>query len=52
MKKIGFKFPKDVRNTAILDAEEWYQNLLAERLNKDYAPIKRSNFGEYSMAVK
>ncbi|MEA1973879.1 MAG: aminomethyltransferase family protein [Candidatus Cloacimonadota bacterium] len=51
MEKIGFKFPKTVRNTALLAAEEWYQKLLAKKLNKDYAPIKRSNFGEYSMAV-
>jgi len=51
MAKTGFDFPAVVRNTAIFAAEEWYQNLLAERLGKDYAPIKRNNFGEYDMAV-
>ena len=51
MKNHGFKFPDNPRRTALFDVEEWYQNLLAERLNRSYEHIKRSNFGEYDMAV-
>ncbi len=48
---IGFDFPETIRDTALVSAEEWYQRLLAEKLNRPYEAIKRSNFGEYSMAV-
>ncbi len=51
MKNYGFEFPDDPRRTALFDVEEWYQNLLVERLNRSYEAIKRSNFGEYDMAV-
>jgi aminomethyltransferase len=51
MEKLGFNFPKEPRKTALYDVEEWYQRLLAQRLGKNYEPIRRSNFGEYDMAV-
>lgn len=51
MEKIGYDFPAKPRKTALVNAEEWYQNLLFERLNRPYFPIKTSNFGEYEMAV-
>ncbi|MFA5498971.1 MAG: aminomethyl transferase family protein [Candidatus Cloacimonadia bacterium] len=51
MTKIGFDFPQEPRKTALYEVEDWYQNFLAEKLNKPYEPIKRSNFGQYAMAV-
>jgi aminomethyltransferase len=51
MTTYSVRFPKQPRNTALLNAEEWYQNLLVERLNRPYSPIQRSNFGQYDMAV-
>lgn len=51
MKKIGFDFPTSPRKTALHNVEDWYQVELSERLDKEYEPIKRSNFGEYEMAV-
>lgn len=51
MEKKGFDFPAEVRKTALFEAEEWYQQLLSERLGREYQEIKRSNFGEYDMAV-
>ncbi len=51
MKKNGIKFPDSPRRTALRDAEDWYQKVLAERLGRDYSPIRTSNFGEYEMAV-
>jgi glycine cleavage system T protein (aminomethyltransferase) len=51
MKKIGFDFPETPRKTAIYEAEQWYQKLLSERLNRPFEPIKTSNFGQYDMAV-
>ncbi|MBN2461776.1 MAG: aminomethyl transferase family protein [Candidatus Cloacimonetes bacterium] len=51
MKKIGFDFPEFPRKTALYEVEDWYQRLLAERLQREYQPIKRSNFGQYDMAV-
>ncbi len=51
MKKIGIDFPDNPRTTALLNAEEWYQKLLSEQLNRPLEPIKTSNFGEYNMAV-
>ena len=51
MNKIGFDFPKTPRKTTLYELEDWYQNLLAERFNRAYKPINRSNFGEYDMAV-
>ena len=51
MPRTGFDFPDKVRNTALFEAEDWYQHLLAERFDREYFPIKRSNFGEYNMAV-
>ncbi|MDO9576288.1 MAG: aminomethyltransferase family protein [Candidatus Cloacimonadales bacterium] len=51
MNKIGFDFPELPRKTAIFEAEQWYQELLSERLGRPLEPIKISNFGEYNMAV-
>lgn len=51
MDKIGFDFPNTPRKTALYNAEEWYHELLSERLSRDYSPLKTSNFGEYKMAV-
>jgi len=51
MKKIGFEFPKEPRKTALWEAEQWYQKKLSEALDREYEPIKTSNFGQYDMAV-
>ena len=51
MVKQGFDFPDQPRQTAVVEVEEWYQHHLAERLGREYTPIRRSNFGEYAMAV-
>jgi aminomethyltransferase len=51
MKKIGYDFPEMPRKTALYDVENWYQQLLSDRLNRDYSPLKTSNFGEYEMVV-
>jgi glycine cleavage system T protein (aminomethyltransferase) len=51
MVKQGYDFPSEPRQTAVSEVEEWYQHLLAERTGREYAPIRRSNFGEYTMAV-
>ncbi len=51
MSKIGFDFPEKPRQTAVLETEDWYQNFLAEKLDRPWEPIKRSNFGQYDMAV-
>ncbi|RLC58589.1 MAG: aminomethyl transferase family protein [Candidatus Cloacimonadota bacterium] len=51
MEKIGYNFPYTPRKTALLDAENWYQQLLSDHLGRDFTPIKTSNFGEYEMAV-
>ena len=51
MSKYGIDFPESPRRTALYAAEEWYQNLLAERLGVPGTPIQRSNFGQYDMAV-
>ncbi|HPR16922.1 MAG TPA: aminomethyl transferase family protein [Candidatus Cloacimonadota bacterium] len=51
MKKIGFDFPDVPRKTTLYNAELWYQELLSEKLGRPLEPIKRSNFGQYDMAV-
>jgi aminomethyltransferase len=51
MVKIGIPFPDKPRKTALFEAENWYQKILSERMNKPFEPIKTSNFGEYDMAV-
>lgn len=51
MGNIEHKFPEKPRNTALVNAEEWYQQMLVKKLGKPYKPIKRNNFGEYNMAV-
>ena len=51
MAKIGFDYPREPRKTALYSAEEWYQNFLAQKLGRTYEPVKRNNFGEYSMPV-
>ncbi|MDD3051029.1 MAG: aminomethyl transferase family protein [Candidatus Cloacimonetes bacterium] len=51
MKKVGFDFPQVPRKTALFEAEENYQKMMAEKLDRPYKPIHRSNFGQYDMAV-
>ena len=51
MRKIGFDFPNEPRNTALHSVEDWYQKLLSKKLDREYSTIKRSNFGEFNMAV-
>lgn len=52
MKKIGFDFPENPRNTILQETEEtWYLNLLKDKKGIEPKPIKRSNFGQYNMAV-
>jgi len=51
MVKQGFDFPEQPRQTAVAEVEEWYQHHLAERLGREYSPIRRSNFGEFDMAI-
>jgi len=51
MVQIGFKFPQEPRKTALYEVEDWYQRLLADKLDRPYQKIKRSNFGQYDMAV-
>jgi aminomethyltransferase len=50
--KLGFDFPANPRKTFLYDLEEnWYLPLLAQRKGLPLQATKRSNFGEYSMAV-
>ena len=51
MTKYGVDYPETSRQTALYHAEEWYQRLLSERLQRPYEPILRSDFGRYNMAV-
>ena len=52
MTKLGFEFPAQMRKTFLYDLEEnWYQPLLAQKKGLSLSPTKRSNFGEYEMAV-
>lgn len=51
MQTVGLAFPTEPRNTIVQEVEEWYQQFLSERLGRPCEPIKRSNFGQYSMAV-
>ncbi len=52
MPKLGFDFPPVPRKTFLYDLEEnWYLPLLAKRRGLPPQGIKRSNFGEYDMAV-
>lgn len=52
MSQYGFKFPEQARKTFLYDLEEnWYLPLLAEKRGLPPGQIKRSNFGEYNMAV-
>jgi len=52
MTSLGFRLPATERKTYLYDLEEnWYQPLLAKRLNIPLQPTKRSNFGQYTMAV-
>lgn len=52
MSKLGFAIPSAPRRTFLFDLEEsWYLPLLAKRLGLPETSIKRSNFGEYDMAV-
>ncbi|HNX00608.1 MAG TPA: aminomethyltransferase family protein [Candidatus Cloacimonadota bacterium] len=52
MGKIGFDVPTSPRKTVLYDLEEnWYQPLLSQKLGRPVEPAKRSNFGQYDMAV-
>lgn len=52
MSKYGFDFPHSIRKTFLYELEEnWYLPLLAERKGLPLQSIKRSNFGQYDMAV-
>lgn len=52
MSKLGFDFPKTIRKTFITDLEDnWYLPLLASRRGLPLQSVKRSNFGQYDMAV-
>jgi len=52
MKKYGQDFPQSIRKTFLYDLEEnWYLPLLAKHMGIDVQGIKRSNFGQYDMAV-
>ncbi|MBT3169313.1 MAG: aminomethyl transferase family protein [Candidatus Cloacimonetes bacterium] len=51
MRKTGLGFPVKPRQTALHNAEEWYNQLLSQKMERPLKPIKRSNFGEYEMAV-
>lgn len=52
MKKHGFDIPVEPRLTFVNNLEEsWYLPLLAAKLNSPVQSIKRSNFGQYNMAV-
>jgi len=52
MAKFGFDLPAVPRKTFLYDLEEkWYLPLLAKKRELHVKPVKRSNFGEYHMAV-
>ncbi|MGC9361877.1 MAG: aminomethyl transferase family protein [Candidatus Syntrophosphaera sp.] len=52
MAKLGFDLPAVPRKTFLYELEEkWYLPLLAEKKGLKGKPVKRSNFGEYNMAV-
>jgi len=52
MNSLGFKFPVQERKTALYNLEEdWYLPLLSKLRGVPMQSIKRSNFGQYSMAV-
>jgi len=52
MSPIGFPFPSAPRRTALYATEEdWYLPLLSKQKNIPLQPVKRSNFGQYDMAV-
>lgn len=52
MKKYGFDMPKQLRNTFLRELEDsWYLPLLAKHKGIEKGSIKRSNFGQYDMAV-
>lgn len=52
MNKYGFDFPLIPRKTAISDLEEiWYLPYLSQQKNIPLQSIKKSNFGQYLMAV-
>lgn len=52
MSKLGFDFPSTPRRTFLYELEEnWYLPLLAQKKGIPLQSIKRSNFGEYDMAV-
>lgn len=52
MSKIGFDFPVQPRRTILSDVEEqWYMPFLAKKLNREMTSMKKSNFGQYDMAV-
>jgi len=51
MAKYGIAYPEQPRDTALFEAEEWYQQLMATKLGQPLTAIQRSDFGRYNMAV-
>lgn len=52
MSKLGFDFPPAIRQTFLYELEEnWYKPILAQKMGQEPLPTKRSNFGQYNMAV-
>ncbi len=52
MGKLGFDFPDHPRKTFLYDLEErWYVPYYASLKGIPVQPVKRSNFGQYDMAV-
>ncbi len=52
MSHLGFPLPAAPRRTFLYDLEEnWYLPLLAQKKGIKLEPVKRSNFGQYDMAV-
>lgn len=50
--KLGFDLPANPRKTFLYELEEnWYLPLLAKQKGLPLQSVKRSNFGEYDMAV-
>ncbi len=52
MYQYGLSFPQEPRQTVLADLENnWYPKFLFEKKGVPIQPIKRSNFGQYMMAV-
>lgn len=52
MSKHGFDLPQNIRKTQLFQVEEnWYVPLTSDKFGTPIQNIKRSNFGQYDMAV-